>query len=274
MVSVIITTYNRRHFLEEALQSVLSQDYPDKEIIVIDDGSTDGSDRVVEGQPVKYLWKENGGISSARNLGIRCSKGEYLAFLDVDDLWKKEKLSVQMAAMESGQWGISYTDEIWLKDGRRINQKKRHRKYSGRVYEHCLPLCIISPSSAVIKRGVFEDVGLFDESLPVCEDYDMWLRSSCRHPVLFISRPLIIKRGGHADQLSRTYDVIDAYRIRSLARLLESGMLPDELRPCTMAELRKKCAVVAQGAKKRGKQEEALRYLALPEEIASHAAGW
>ena len=267
MVSVIITTCNRRRFLEEALGSVLHQDYRDLEIIVVDDGSTDGSWEAARGLPVRYEWKENGGVSSARNLGIRAALGDYLAFLDVDDLWKKDKLSVQMAAMEAGDYRISYTDEIWLRNGRRLNQKKKHRKYSGYIYEHCLPLCIISPSSAVIKREIFENVGLFDESLPVCEDYDMWLRVACRYPVLFIPSPLIIKRGGHADQLSRSYEAMDKYRIRSLVKILESNALKDDLRQRTLIELRQKCVIVAQGAEKRGRPEEARYYLSLPEGI-------
>ncbi len=268
MVSVIITTFNRRRFLEEALRSVLHQDYRDREIIVVDDGSSDGSREAAEGLPVRYEWKENGGVSSARNLGIRAARGGYIAFLDVDDLWRKEKLSIQMAAMEEGGYEISYTDEIWLKDGRRLNQKKKHRKYSGRIYEHCLPLCIISPSSAVIKKEVFDNVGLFDEDLPVCEDYDMWLRVASRYPVLFIPSPLIIKRGGHADQLSRSYEVMDKYRIRGLAKILQSGALTDDLWARTLAELRQKCVIVAHGAEKRGRPEEARYYLSLPDSIA------
>ena len=132
-----------------------------------------------------------------------------------------------MEMMARDGHAISYTDEIWFMNGRRINQKKRHAKYSGFIYERCLPLCIISPSSAVIKREVFDDVGLFDETLPVCEDYDMWLRITSRYAVQFVPRPLIVKRGGHPDQLSRTFDVMDAYRIKSLAKLLESGRLPE-----------------------------------------------
>ncbi|MGD0230638.1 MAG: glycosyltransferase family A protein [Syntrophorhabdales bacterium] len=268
MVSVIITTYNRRRFLEEALASVLRQDYKDREVIVVDDGSTDDSAEVVRGLPVRYEWKENGGVSSARNHGIRRAEGDYLAFLDVDDLWKREKLSIQMAAMEAGGYGISYTDEIWLRNGRRLNQKMRHCKYSGFIYDRCLPLCIISPSSAVFKREVFNEVGFFDESLPVCEDYDMWLRICSRYPVLFIPRPLIVKRGGHADQLSRRYDVMDRFRIRSLVKMLESEALSEALRGATVAELRRKCAIVARGAGKRGKPEEARRYLLLSEKFA------
>jgi len=264
MVSIIVTTYNRRSFLEEALPSVIGQDYKTTEIIVVDDGSTDSSEESVRGLPVRYEWKENGGISSARNRGIALARGDFFAFLDVDDLWKREKLAVQIEAMAASGSQISYTDEIWLRNGQWLNQGKRHRKYSGFIYEHCLPLCIISPSSAVMSRRVFDEVGLFDESLPVCEDYDMWLRICSRYPVLFIPRPLIVKRGGHADQLSRGYEVMDRYRITALVKMLESGVLDADGRRITTAELRKKCLVVAKGAAKRGRADEAEYYSFLP----------
>ncbi len=271
-VSVIITTYNRRSFLREAVQSVLNQRYEDREIIVVDDGSTDGSFDVVTGLPLRYVWKENGGVSSARNLGIGLARGEYLAFLDVDDLWKKEKLRIQIEMMKGTQYALSYTDEIWLRNGQRLNQKKQHRKYSGDIYEKCLPLCIISPSSVLIKKEVFSTVGLFDESLPVCEDYDLWLRICCRYPVLFIREPLIIKQGGHPDQLSRSYEVMDKYRITALLKVLGSGFLSEPQRLSTLDELRRKCVVVGKGAEKRGKTEDACYYLNLAEKVGLTAA--
>jgi len=263
MVSVIITTYNRRRFLKEAVTSVLNQDYQNKEVIVIDDGSTDESAEEIEGLPVRYFLKENGGISSARNKGIEVSQGEYIAFLDVDDLWMKGKLSLQVKKMEEEGFFIAYTDEIWIRNGKRMNQKLKHRKYSGHIFERCLPLCIISPSSVVIKRAIFDKVGLFDESLPVCEDYDLWLRISARYPVLFIERPLIVKRGGHDDQLSRSYEAMDRYRIQSLLNILNSGILNETQKIKTAEELRTKCRIVANGARKRGRSEEAEYYLKL-----------
>jgi len=263
VVSVIITTYNRRQFLKEAIRSALDQDYVDKEVIVIDDGSTDGSEEEAKGLPLRYICKSNGGISSARNEGLREALGEYIAFLDVDDLWKKRKISTQMQVM--GQTGIrlTYTDEVWIRNGVRLNQKLRHRKYSGHIFEHCLPLCIISPSSAVIHRSVFDDVGFFDESLPVCEDYDMWLRITARYPVVFIEKPLIVKHGGHPDQLSRAYTGMDRFRIASIVKIIECGTLDDDLAEKAVRELEKKCRVYARGAIKRGKKEEGEYYLNL-----------
>lgn len=264
-VSVIITTFNRRHFLKDAYRSVAAQDYPDREIIIVDDGSTDNTCDDASILAARYIWKENGGISSARNAGLEASSGEYIAFLDVDDLWKKDKLSIQLRAMEGSGALLSYTDEIWLRNGKWLNQKLRHRKYSGMIFTHCLPLCIISPSSALIHRSVFDTVGTFDESMPVCEDYDMWLRITSRYPVLFIEKPLIIKQGGHPDQLSRAYDGMDRFRIQSIARMLDSGLLEADMRFAAIGELATKCRIYAQGALKRGKKEEALRYYNLAE---------
>jgi glycosyltransferase involved in cell wall biosynthesis len=267
MVSVVITTYNRRAFLKEAVLSVLNQDYKDKEIIVIDDGSADRSFEEVRGLPLRYVWKQNGGISSARNMGIVISQGEFIAFLDVDDLWKKGKLTAQVQKMIEDRIDISYTDEIWIRDGKHLNQRDRHRKYSGFIFERCLPLCIISPSSVVIKRYVFEEIGLFDETLPVCEDYDMWLRISSRYPVLFIDKPFITKRGGHEDQLSRVYKGIDRFRIQSLIGIIQSNALQPEMRTAALSELRKKCTIFAMGAQKRGRFHEADKYMRLCETL-------
>jgi len=269
MVSIVITTYNRRAFLKEAVLSVLDQDYQDKEIIIVDDGSTDGSFEEVRKFPLRYVWKQNGGISSARNMGIGVSNGEFIAFLDVDDLWKKGKLTEQVQTMIENQIDISYTDEIWIRNGERLNQRDRHRKYSGLIFERCLPLCIISPSSVVIKRKVFDEVGLFDEDLPVCEDYDMWLRITSRYPVLFMEKLFIIKRGGHQDQLSRAYEAIDRFRIQSLTKIIQSNTLNSEMRTAALNELKKKCRIYAMGAKKRGRFQESNAYIQLYETLAN-----
>ena len=268
LVTVIIPTYNRREYLKEALDSVLAQDFTDFELFVIDDGSTDKTASLVEKHAdprIKYRFQEKRGASAARNRGIAEASGKYISFLDSDDLWKKDKLSIQLSFMIERKLLISYTDEIWIRNNARVNPMKKHQKYSGRIYEKCLPLCIISPSSVMIKRGLFDEVGLFDEELPVCEDYDLWLRIASRHPVGFIDKKLIVKRGGHPDQLSRRSWGNDQYRVKALLKMLETNHLDGRLRSFTEKELLKKCEILAKGYLKRGKSEEGNHYKTLIE---------
>jgi len=262
-VSVIIPTYNRFSFLVESIESVLSQTFSDFELIIVDDGSSDGTGKVREiyRDRIKYIYQENSGASSARNSGIQASKSEYICFLDSDDLWEKEKLDIQVNFLDKNfAYDVCYTDEIWIRNGVRVNPKKTHKKYSGMIYDKCLPLCIISPSSVMMRREIFDRVGLFDESLPVCEDYDMWLRISKDYPVFFIEKKLIIKRGGHSDQLSHRYWGNDRFRIKALLKMLEDSTLSPEQRELTINELRKKCDILSKGFFKRGKLEESNYY--------------
>jgi len=262
-VSVVIPTYNRLPTVKDAIESVLNQTHRDFELWVVDDGSTDGTRKALRsfGDKVKYVFQENKGVSAARNLGLRVSGGKYIAFLDSDDLWEPEKLEIQVRCMEENpQFPLSYTDEIWIRKGMRVNPKKKHAKYWGWIFEKCLPLCIISPSSALMKRSLFDEIGGFDETLPACEDYDFWLRVACRFPVLFIDKKLIVKRGGHADQLSTRSWGNDRYRVMALEKLLRSQNLKAEERRMASGELVRKCHILSRGFYKRGKGEEARRY--------------
>ncbi|MFQ5824171.1 MAG: glycosyltransferase family 2 protein [bacterium] len=257
--SVIIPTYNRLQFLMEAVESVLNQTYQNFELILVDDGSTDGtSDYALElGKQVKYIYKKNGGPSSARNRGIREAKGEFITFLDSDDLWHKDKLKVEIEFMKSHPDAmVCYTDEIWIRRGVRVNQRKKHQKYSGWIFERCLPLCIISPSSVLMRKEFFDKVGFFDESLPQCEDYDLWLRASLHFPFHFIPQKLIIKRGGYPDQLSAQWGS-DRYRVQALLKLLEKDALTIKQRKLVVKKLIEKCRILEQGFRKREKKVEA-----------------
>ena len=267
-VSIIIPTYNRKCFLREAVNSVLNQTYKDFELIVIDDGSTDGTQEMIKefGGKIIYKSQENRGASSARNVGISMSKGKLISFLDSDDVWHKEKLSEQMKFFkEYPEAKICYTDEIWVRHGVRVNPMRKHQKYSGWVFDKCLPLCIISISSVMIRREVFDEIGLFDEDLPACEDYDMWLRISARYPVYFIEKKLITKRGGHPDQLSRKFIGLDRFRIKALEKILSSDILDEKMHSSAFKELKRKCEIYANGCFKRRKDEEGKLYLSVPE---------
>jgi len=273
MISVIIPTYNRKAAVHEAVTSVLSQkgvDFNALEVIVVDDGSTDDTPSLLEpltntpGSPVRCLRQAHAGVSAARNHGIREAAGEWLAFLDSDDLWLPRKLAVQMDYLaHHPEIKICQTEEIWIRNGLRLNPKKYHQKPEG----HCFPLildrCLVSPSAVMIHRDIFREVGFFDEALPACEDYDLWLRIGCRHPIGLVKDPLIIKHGGHPDQLSATVPALDRYRIHSLVNLLRREPLDAEQRHAALTVLDRKCRVYAEGCRKRGRMEEAEAVLAL-----------
>ena len=263
-VSVIIPTYNRASVLKEAIDSVLAQGFHDFEIVVVDDGSTDNTPEILESyQQICVVRQDHRGVSAARNTGIARAAGRLITFLDSDDLWLPGKLSAQVAFFNTHPDSlICQTEEIWIKNGIRVNPKKRHRKYSGMIFERCLELCIVSPSAVMMRRFLFDEIGRFDETLPVCEDYDLWLRVACRFPVYLIDAPLVIKRGGHPDQLSRRC-CMDRFRIHALKKILENDLLSSRQYSAADAALRKKCAIYAAGCLKRGRAREANHYLRL-----------
>ncbi len=266
-VSVIIPTYNRYPFLIEAVESVLSQSYRDFELIVIDDGSEDNTAEITHRYPdrLRYFYQENQGASAARNQGIKVSRAELITFLDSDDLWDMDKLRYQVDFMESTpEARICYTDEIWIRRGVRVNPRKRHRKNSGWIFDRALELCIISPSSVMIRRELLQEVAYFDEELAVCEDYDLWLRIASINPIYLIDKPLIIKRGGHPDQLSEKYWGMDRFRVRALEKLLDHDQLSSEQRKQALRVLKKKCEILARGCYRRGKREEGDKFAGLP----------
>ena len=267
LVSVIIPTFNRVGFLAEAVPSVLAQSLRDFELIIVDDGSTDETQSVYGKIPeVRYLRQPHLGVSAARNLGIRHARGSLISFLDSDDLWTRHKLARQVAWMDSHpDVQLCHTNEIWIRHGRRVNQKRIHQKYGGWIYPHCLPRCIVSPSSVLLRRELFEITGVFDEALPICEDYDLWLRITSRYEAGFIDEPLIIKRGGHPDQLSQSEWGIDRYRVTALLKMLGQQGLRQDWREMTLAMLKRKCEILASGYRKRGNRLEAERYSNLAE---------
>ena len=259
-VSVIIPTCNRAQWLPEVIDSVLKQTFHDFELIVVDDGSTDETSLVLReySESIRVIHQENRGVSAARNRGIHESKGEIIAFLDSDDLWNPRKLEIQVEYMKANpDVMICQTEEIWVRRGVRVNPGKKHIKCSGWIFDKMLPLCIVSPSAVMIRRSLFNEIGMFDESLPVCEDYDLWLRIGLRYPIMLIEEPLIVKRGGHDDQLSHKYWGIDRFRVQSLQKLLDSDKLNADQRNAVWEELDRKCRILANGRMKRGKKKDA-----------------
>lgn len=266
-VSVIIPTYNRAAMLGRAIDSVLSQRYPRYELIVVDDGSTDDTRAVVasHGAQVRYLHQPNRGPAAARNAGIRAARFDLLAFLDSDDCFVPQKLARQAAAMAATpSCLVSHTGESWYRNGRHLNQKKKHRKGTGDIFVRSLALCVVGMSTVMVRREFFGRVGLFDETLPCCEDYDLWLRASLVESFLLVNEPLTIKHGGRPDQVSARYRLgMDRFRIRAIEKILAHPSLSPARRELAIAELVKKCTIYGNGCMKHGRMAEGSYYRAL-----------
>jgi glycosyltransferase involved in cell wall biosynthesis len=269
-ISVIIPTYNRREYLGKAIDSVLNQTFQNFELLIVDDGSEDGTDKFVAsyGKAVRYLYQDNLGAAAARNTGIRAARYDLLAFLDSDDSFLPEKLAVQSAVMAAQpEYLVSHTDELWYRGGQLLKQKRRHARKGGELFARCLELCAVGMSTVMVHRRLFDEVGLFDEQLPCCEDYDLWLRVSARFPFLLVARPCTLKDGGRPDQLSVIHRVgMDCYRIGAILKIIRSGKLNHDQMRLARLELVRKCSIYGRGCLKYGRVADGHRYLTMAEQ--------
>ncbi len=264
-ISVIIPTHNRRAMLREALASVGAQRDASFEVIVVDDGSTDGTwqdlcghDLSTHFDDLRVIRTERRGPAAARNRGIAIARGRLIALLDSDDLWKPEKLARQSLFMRNHpDCLISQTGETWMRNGRRVNPGRRHRKRSGDIFIDSLRTCLVSPSAAVLRRELLDAVGGFDEDMAACEDYDLWLRTLARHEVGLLDEPLTVRRAGHPGQLSATVAALDRFRILALAKLLADASLDAARRTAVAAVMAEKCLVYGKGLARRGRHDDA-----------------
>ena len=254
-ISVVIPTYNRRQTIGRSIDSILNQTLFPSEIIVVDDGSTDGtSDYIQSNFPsIRLLQQPNKGVSSARNMGIRSSNSDWVSLLDSDDEWFPKKLEKQVMTLSQNlDIKFCHTEEIWIRNGVRVNQMKKHQKYGGHIFNKCLDMCRISPSSVLFHRSILDDVGYFDKDQKVCEDYDLWLRITAKYPVLYIDESLIKKYGGHEDQLSKVKDGIESHRIKVLEKLIMQKFTSVQ-KNAMLKMLIEKLTIFSIGAQKRGK---------------------
>lgn len=259
-ISVVIPTFNRISLVARAIDSVLKQSLNPYEIIVVDDGSDDGTSEMIQNKykSIKLIQQQNNGVSAARNNGIKHAKGDWIGLLDSDDEWTEKKLENQVDRLiKTPEYDFCHTNEIWIRNGVRVNQRKKHEKYGGYIFDKCLDICRISPSSVLFRKNILDHVGWFDDQLPVCEDYDLWLRITAEYRILFIDDPLIIKYGGHDDQLSHGVEGIEFFRIKSLESLLERSELSTDNRILSIQMIIKKYNIYLNGLVKRKKQGEA-----------------
>ena len=263
-ISVIIPTYNRCDLLKRAINSVIKQTITPKEIIIVDNGSTDQTYQMVSSlfPEINYFIEKKRGVSAARNKGILESKSKWIAFLDSDDTWKPTKLEKQMeySVFNQDKYRIIHTNETWYRNKKFLNQLKKHKKSGGNIFKNSLQLCCISPSSVVLKKQIFDDYGLFDENLEVCEDYDMWIRITAKEEVGFLDSPLVFKYGGHSDQLSKKFWGMDRFRIKSLEKNLKNEHFSKSQKINVLDTLIEKLTIVSDGALKRGNKEIFKKY--------------
>jgi len=262
-VSVIIPTRDRAHLIRRVLDSVYSQTRLPDEVIVVDDGSKDDTCNIIKSHypDVVLLSQENQGVSSARNKGIETAKFDWIALLDSDDAWQPEKIEYQMKSLENqSEFLFCHTNEIWIRNGIHVNPLKKHVKRGGDIFLHCLPLCVISPSSVIMHRTILDSVGLFDTNLPVCEDYDIWLRICSRFPVLYLNGKLVTKYGGHDDQLSRKYWGMDRFRIMALENIISETSLSAYERDEAVKMMLEKINIYLHGAYKHNNKKHVAHY--------------
>jgi glycosyltransferase involved in cell wall biosynthesis len=267
LVSVIIPTFNRARLLERAIVSVLSQTLRDFEVLIVDDGSTDATQnlsliRCPDPRLRGIRLPENRGVSAARNAGVDATTAPLLAFLDSDDEWLPTKLDKQVRWLERNRnFSIVQAREIWIRNGRRVNPPKTHEKFMGDLFGASLERCMVTPSSVLLTRALFKNCGGFNESFPACEDYDLWLKITCRYPVGLVDEYLLTRYGGHADQLSSAVPVLDRFRVRSLIDLLAAGYLSPEQTRQARECLLKRAHIVGTGYLNHGNRKEYERYL-------------
>jgi glycosyltransferase involved in cell wall biosynthesis len=262
-VSVIVPTFNRREMVVEAVASVLAQRDVRFELIVVDDGSSDGSADAIEEAiedslaPVRMIQTENRGAAAARNLGVEAATAPLIAFLDSDDLWAPEKLKRQLVHLRTHpECEISQCNELWIRNGRRVNPGLRHRKHAGDIFIESLRTCLISPSAVIMRADLFRNQGGFDETMTAAEDYDLWLRILLTREIGLLDENLVTRRAGHGGQLSATVPAIDRFRILALTRLLTNPVLGGARRIATAQVLAEKCRIYAKGLARRGQDSE------------------
>jgi glycosyltransferase involved in cell wall biosynthesis len=277
-VSVIVVTHNRRAMVREAVASVLSQRDARFELIVVDDGSTDGTGDDLEALAAKQRnaarrpsiqivrAAQNCGVAAARNAGVARATAPLVAFLDSDDWWAPTKLRRQLDFMVSHpECVIAQTEEIWIRKGVRVNPGLRHRKRAGDIFIASTRTCLLSPSAVIIRLAQLRKIGGFDEDFAAAEDYDLWMRMLAHHEAGLIDEPLVTRRAGHPGQLSATVPAMDRFRILALLKLLAGHNLSANRRAAVCDVLAEKCRIVVHGLARRGHQAAAERLSALAE---------
>jgi glycosyltransferase involved in cell wall biosynthesis len=244
-VSVVMTCYKYAHFLPQALDSALGQTYGNVEVIVVNDGSPDNTDEVIQpylsDSRMVYIKQENAGQAIAKNNGIKAASGDYIAFLDADDIWDIGKLAMQMPLFADPEVGVVYSGMSYMNEegaaiaGPALQPMSKPR--AGWITEPLFIDNIVPFSSTVVRRACFESCGMMDVSYRMAIDWDLWLRMSVRYKFAFVDAPLLRYRLGHTGQMSKNLHVreIDTMRIMQSFIAANPGLLPRRLVNWVMA---------------------------------------
>lgn len=273
-VSVVIPAYNAAAYVGQAIESVLAQTFGDLEILVIDDGSTDGTERVVRANPgVRYHRQDNRGVAVARNHGIAEARGRYAAFLDADDLWLPHKLERQLGALRaSPSCRVCYSPffavdphlrEIGLVHGPRVGSALEDLLRFGNV--------VGTPSTVIGERTLLEDAGGFDPDLSFCADWDLWIRLAARTEFACVDEPLVRYRR-HPGNMSRDVALLERESVRTLEKAFAMPGLPRALRARRRSALGRNQMVLAGSYFRAGRYRDLLRCAARAVNLAPSQA--
>ncbi len=290
-VSVIIPTYQRTQLLERAVRSVISQQGEiSYELIVVDDGSEEGVRRTnaslreeLERRGVRWIQLEkNGGVAAARNTGAADATGDWIAFLDSDDVWGSDKLRAQLRFHgENPHFLVSQSTERWVRDGKAIRRPKHWQQRSGDLFAQAVERCSIGPSCVMIACEVWDELGGFDPRFRVCEDYELWLRLTARYQVGLVpdSSPAgdasVEKHAGHEGQLSIETPAMDRWRLLALQKATtQQGYFGKRQTGMIRAALRQKAEILQKGAEKRGLLRDASHYAQIGSTVPREVLAW
>ena len=271
-ISAIIPVHDRSERIGPCLESVLAQSEPAAEVIVVDDGSGAATRAVLAGfgDRIRVVeLGENRGVAAARNAGVAAATSDWIAFLDSDDHWHPNKLAGQRRFLSAHPYlRALQSEELWIRHGRRVNRKDYHAKPAGWIWSASLVRCLVTASALLVERRLLGELGGFDESLPVCEDYDLWIRMARGHPVGLDPSPTVTKYGGHDDQLSRRYPAMDRFRVLALLAALDRESAAGRC-AALVAELEVKLDILAAGSRKRGREDRTAMLAAIRARLAA-----
>lgn len=221
-ISVVIPSYNHAHFLKTAIESALTQTYRDIEIIVVDDGSTDNTAYVVEEflGKIHYIWQENQGLSAARNTAIRNSQGEYIAFLDADDLWMPTFLEEQIANIRrNSKVGLTYSWWSYVdKNGKILPERGNYNKRGDLLMQLAL-MNYWPPVSVMVRKQCIIEAGCFDDKLTALEDWDLWLRIAANGWEIDYIPRVLVKYRRHDNNMTLDVERMERNQLAVLNKL-------------------------------------------------------